>query len=62
MASLRTDSLAKSACRMIQGAPVHGWVAGKTPLAIRRRTVVVLMSRITAASLIVASPRAARPI
>jgi hypothetical protein len=45
---------------MIQGAPLHGWLAGRAPLAIKRRMVVVLMSRITAASLIVASPRSAR--
>ena len=51
---------AKSAWRMIHGAPLHDWVAGRAPLAIRRRTVVVLMSRTTAASLIVASPRSAR--
>jgi hypothetical protein len=50
----------RSACLIIHGAPLHDWVAGSVPLAMRRRIVVVLTDRAIAASLIVASWRSAR--
>ena len=53
-------SRANSAWGIIQGAPLHGWLADSARSAIKRRTVDVLTERIAAASLIVASPRSAR--
>src|SRR5439155_18589507 len=38
-------------CRMIQGAPLQCWLAGRAPSAMRRRMVVVLSARVVAASL-----------
>jgi hypothetical protein len=50
----------RSLCFIIQGAPLHGWVGGSAPFAMRRRIVVVLTDKTLAASLIVASWRSAR--
>jgi hypothetical protein len=56
----RTSSRSRSAWRMIQGPPLQCWCAGRTPSAIKRRTVEVLTARIAAASWNVASPRSVR--
>ena len=50
----------RSALRMTQGAPLQNWCAGKTSVAINRRTVASLTLRISAASSSVTSPRSAR--
>lgn len=56
----RMSCRSRSACRMIQGAPLQCWLAGRAPSAMRRRMVVVLRARATAASLSVTSPRVTR--
>ena len=56
----RISSRSRSACRMIQGAPLQCWLAGRAPSAIRRRMVDWLRARAAAASSSVASPRSAR--
>lgn len=56
----RISCRSRSASRMIQGAPLQGWVAGSMPSAMRRRMVVVLIARTAAASLSVTSPRSTR--
>jgi len=56
----RISSRSRSACRMIQGAPLQCWLAGRVSSAMRRRMVDVLTARAAAASSSVASPRSAR--
>ena len=46
----RTSARTRSACRIIQGAPLQCCFAGRTALAIRRRMVEVLTARTVAAS------------
>jgi transposase len=56
----RTSSRSRSARRMIQGPPLQCCRAGRRPLAMRRRTVVLLTASAAIASSSVASPRSAR--
>ena len=56
----RISSRSRSTCRMIQGAPLQCWFAGRAPSAMRRRIVDWLRARAAAASSSVASPRSAR--
>jgi transposase len=56
----RISSRSRSASRIIQGAPLQCWLAGRAPSAMRRRMVVVLRARAVAASFSVTSPRSAR--
>jgi transposase len=56
----RTSSRSRSARRMIQGPPLQCCRAGRRPLAIRRRTVVLLTASAAIASSSVASPRSVR--
>jgi len=56
----RISSRSRSTCRMIQGAPLQCWIAGRAPSTMRRRIVDLLSARAAAASSSVASPRSAR--
>jgi len=56
----RTSSRSRSACKMIQGPPLQCCRAGRRPLAMRRRTVVLLTASAATVSSSVASPRSAR--